>query len=106
MKAKHRLRVAAFAAEVQVSTPASTKTCLLHCHEFKKSKVWAAPLVAREWMKSAGTFIGLWLLIGAFVQCLLLEKYWGWSCLQDVLTKWSSALVQPSLKHVISLNSP
>lgn len=29
---------------------------------------------AREQLKAAGPFVGPWLLIGAFVQCLLLEE--------------------------------
>lgn len=54
--------------------PASARTGLLHCHEFMKRKVWAACLVAREWVKSAGLFIVPWLLTGTFAQCLLLEE--------------------------------
>lgn len=36
--------------------------------------MWATNLMAGEWVKAAGPLRGPWLLMGALVQCLLLEE--------------------------------
>lgn len=65
-------------AEVQVSVPASARTCVLRCHGFMERKCRTPFPAAREQVKAAGPFIGPWLFTGAFVQGLLLEEVNLW----------------------------